>query len=142
MDGIDGHLEEESMSERIRSPRAYLDRAEVWEEEHFRRRCHDVIELFRPEMLDEHKSNPFGYREHHSLELQRVDRLLKTYPSGGLRYMPILGQDSQWRIMAFRRHEPPITLEEPLLGTLDEAVHHIFLLRLQALQAFVEGERL
>jgi hypothetical protein len=129
------------MSERIRSPRAYHDRGEVWEAEHYRRRCLDVEPLVRPEMVEEHRTNPFGYRTHHTLELQRVDRLLKTYPADGTRHMPILGGDGRWRIMAFRRHAQAVTLDEPVLGTLDDAVHQIFLIRLEALQTFVRGQR-
>jgi hypothetical protein len=128
------------MSDRVRSPRAYHDREEVWQAEHFRRRCLDVVELVRPEMVEEHRGNPFGYRTHHSLGLQRVDRLLKTYPADGTRHMPILGADGRWRIMAFRRYDPPTTLDEPVLDTLDDAVHQIFLIRLAALRAFARGE--
>jgi hypothetical protein len=127
------------VSERIRSPRAYHDRAEVWEAEHYRRRCLDVIELVRPEMIEEHQRNPFGYRKHHSLELQRVDRFLKTYPADGVRFSPVLGEDGQWRILAFRRYDPPVTLDKPVLPSLDDAVHHVFLMRLDALKSLTRG---
>jgi hypothetical protein len=128
------------MSGQIRSPRLYHDRGEVWEAEHYRRRCLDVSKLVRPEMVEEHRLNPFGYRTHHSLDLQRVDRLLKTYPANGTRHLPVLGDDGRWRIMAFRRHDSPTTLNEPVLETLDDAVHQIFLIRLAALSAFVQGQ--
>jgi hypothetical protein len=117
----------------------YADRAEVWEAEHFRRRCLAVAPLVTPEMVEEHRRNPFGYRNHHSLALQRVDRLLKTYPASGARLSPVLGRDGKWKVMSFSREKEP-KLTEEVFSTLDDAVHAIFVMRLEALELTVERE--
>lgn len=122
------------MSERLRDPAAYPDRAEAWEAEHHRRRCASVAPLVTDELIAEHARDPWGYRAHHSLALQRVNRLLKTYPWGGERHMPVHGEDGRWRIMVLRRDAEPALLDGFAAGTLDEAVHEIFLRRVERLR--------
>jgi hypothetical protein len=129
------------MSERVRTPGSYPDRGEAWEQVHFRRRCRSVADLVTQERIDEHRGNPFGYREHHSLDLQRLDRMLKTYPARDTRHMPVLAADGRWRILTFRRHQEPALLDTPVCDTLDDAVHQIFLIRVEALQRFVQEEQ-
>jgi hypothetical protein len=118
--------------ESIRTPAAYPDRGEVWEAEHYRRRCASVRHLMTEELLEEHRRNPFGYRDHHSLGLQRLQRMLKTYPANGVRYAPCLADGVHWRLMAFRRGRDPVLLDEPVLDTLEEAAHEMLLLRIGA----------
>jgi hypothetical protein len=123
----------------LRTPGAYPDRAETWEQVHYHRRCMDVVGLVTPDIIEEHRGNPFGYRVHHSLALQRLDRALKTYPAAGRRLVPLLGDDGRWRIAQIRRDGDPIALEEPVCAALEDAVHQVFLMRVKALSEYVEG---
>jgi len=124
---------------KLRSPAKYHDKSELWEAEHFRRRCVDLAQHVNAELVKEHQANPFAFRKHHSLVLQRVDRLLKTYPAAGRRLLPVLGADDIWRVMVLRREEPAQLLDEPKFKTLEEIVHHIFKLRLESLKTFAAG---
>jgi len=124
---------------KLRSPARYHDKSEVWEAEHFRRRCVDIAQCVVPEIILEHQANPLAFGQHHSLLLQRIDRLLKTYPAAGRRLLPLLGADNRWRVMVLRREQPAQLLHEPTFITLEAIVHHIFKLRLECLNTFAEA---
>jgi len=124
---------------KLRSPGKYHDKSELWEAEHFRRRCIDLAQYATPGLIEEHRVNPFAFRKHHSLVLQRIDRLLKTYPSQGRRLLPVLGVDEIWRVMVLHRDKPAQLLGEPRFKTLEEIVHHIFKVRLESLKTFAAG---
>jgi len=121
---------------KLRSPARYHDKSEVWEAEHFRRRCVDLAPYVVPEIIQEHQANPLAFGQHHSLLLQRIDRLLKTYPAAGRRLLPLLGADNRWRVMVLRRKQPAQLLHEPTFTRLEAIVHHIFKLRLECLNTF------
>lgn len=124
-------------AEGLSEPAAHPDRAEVWEAEHYRRRCHDVAPLLKDELIEEHHQNPWGYRRAHSLELQRLERLFKTYPANGVRYLPCTLNRGEWRVGAVTRDHPLVILEQPRANSLEEIVHEIFLLRVAALRDVV-----
>jgi len=124
---------------KLRSSANYHDKSEVWEAEHFRRRCVDLARQVVPEIIAEHQSNPLAFRKHHSLLLQRIDRLLKTYPADGRRLLPVLGPDERWRVMELRKETPARLLKTPVFATLDAIIHHIFMIRIESLKAFAGG---
>jgi len=124
---------------KLRLPGKYRDKSELWEAEHFRRRCIDLAQYATQDLIEEHRASPFAFRKHHSLVLQRVDRLLKTYPRAGRRLLPVLGADELWRMMELRRDTPAQLLGEPTFKTLEEIVHHIFKVRLESLKTFAAG---
>jgi len=126
-------------SMKLRSAKQYHDKAEQWEAEHYRRRCIDLAKQIIPELVEEHQANPLAIGKQHSLLLQRIDRLLKTYPANGRRLLPMLGHDGLWRIMELRRYEQAQLLNEPIFKTLEDLVHYLFKVRLDALKA-VAGE--
>jgi len=124
---------------KLRTPAKYHDKAELWEAEHFRRRCVDLAPQVVPAIIEEHQANPLAFGKHHSFLLQRIDRLLKTCPADGQRLLPLLGADNLWRVMVLRREQPAQLLHEPTFMSLDTIVHHIFRLRLGCLQSFSGG---
>lgn len=128
------------MSACITTPSSYPDRSEQWEAEHHRRRCAAVAPLITDKVIEEHRCNPFGYRDHHSLALQRLDRLLKTYPSGGSRLVPILEASGDWRILERRRFSDDRIVDKVEAGSLEEIVHDIFLRRIAALRTMLEAQ--
>jgi hypothetical protein len=122
------------MNTELCNPFAYSDRAETAEFYHHARRLQFIKSTISDDYISEHLNNPFAYRVHHSLTLQRIDRFLKTYPIGGKRLAVLLDTDNYWKISVLQRDAPSYILSGEQFETLSEAVHRVFVIRFNSLK--------
>ncbi|WP_018099321.1 hypothetical protein [Sinorhizobium meliloti] len=126
----------------ISDPTRYVNK----EVEHFHpvhhalRRKH-MRKLVTPEIIEEHRRNPLGYRPHfHSWPLHHLLGYFRTQPDSAY-LMPYQYPDkATFGIAVSRRGEQPVVMRGKVFETLDEARHAIFEIRVAELVNGREGD--
>jgi branched-chain amino acid transport system permease protein len=122
----------------LTDPAEYRDRALDWYEFYDRERRHEIRAILReqPEIIEEHRANPVGYREFHSPPLQRVLNYLRAQPVLGKYYIYSSDPWEEYRIAVIvGRGAAPEILPEPVFATEEEAMHGVFMKRVEALMS-------
>lgn len=128
----------------LSDPAAYRDRAQDWYEYYDRERRKEIQQILRdhPEVIEEHAANPVGYRQFHSPELQRVLNYFRAQPVLGKYYIYSSDPWREYRIAVIvGRGEAPEVLPEPVFATEEEAMHGVFMKRVEALMSSDNRER-
>ena len=120
----------------VRTPSEHPDKAPDWYEEYDRRRRLEIRSLLTAEVISEHEANPLGYRHFHSPALQRVLNYLRSQPILGKYFVYASKPWQEYRIAAVvERGQPPHVFDEPVFATEEEAMHGVFLRRVEDLHA-------
>jgi hypothetical protein len=120
----------------VRTPSDYPDKELDWYGEYDRRRRAEIRSLVTDEVVAEHEANPLGYRSFHSPTLQRVLNYLRSQPILGKYVVYASAPWREYRIAAIvERGQPPQVFDEPVFRTEEEAMHGVFLRRVDDLRA-------
>lgn len=123
----------------LSNPSDYPDKGLAWYEAYDRRRRAEIRSLLTEEVIAEHQANPLGYRKFHSPTLQRVLNYLRGQPVLGKYFVYASEPWKEYRIAAVvDRAEPAKIFDEPVFATEDEAMHGVFLRRVEELRASAE----
>ena len=117
------------------SPDGFRDRQDDWLAYYDSTRRPEVLELITPELISEHERNPVGYRGFHSPDLQRVLNYLRTEPVPGKYFVYTEETWEVYRVASIgARGEGLQVLEGRRYSTEEEAMHAVFLLRVEGLE--------
>lgn len=120
----------------LANPSEFPDKASSWNEEFDRRRRADILRLLTDDVIAEHEANPLGYRRFHSWPLQRVLNYFRAQPVLGKYFVYASNPWHEYRIaVVVGRGEPAEILEEPVFATEEEAMHGVFMRRVEELRA-------
>jgi hypothetical protein len=122
----------------VSRPDQYRDRSADWYAYYDGERRKEVRALLgeHPEIVEEHASKPNGYRNHHGASLQRVLNYFRQQPILGKYYVYASVPWKEYRIaIVTERGRPPEVLETPVFASEEEAMHGVFLRRIDDLRA-------
>ncbi|MFD1705971.1 hypothetical protein ACFSCZ_04285 [Siminovitchia sediminis] len=122
---------------RLSNPNDYQDKGNDWYEYYDNKRRHEILSILRkhPEIIKEHEENPLGYRKHHSLLLQRVLNYFRMQPVLGKYFIYSDDYWKEYRIAVnVELGQRPKILEEPVFDSEEEAMHAVFLKRIEDLE--------
>lgn len=125
-------------SARISDPALFRDRAEDWYNYYDSRRRLEILDILEkhPEIVEEHAANPTGYRRHHSPMLQRVLNYFRAQPALGKYFIYLNERWGDYRIAVnVELGKRPVILDEPAFTSEEEAMHAVFLKRIEDLRA-------
>jgi branched-chain amino acid transport system permease protein len=119
----------------VSQPSDYPDRSEAWLAEFARRRREEIRHLLTDEVVAEHAANPLGYRRFHTAGLQHVLNYFRSQPVLGKYFVYASVPWREYRIAAVsERGERALILDEPVFATEEEAMHGVFLRRVDELR--------
>jgi hypothetical protein len=119
--------------DRVSNPSIYRDKSSDWYEYFDQKRRAEILDIIsaHQNIIEEHRKNPFGYRNHPSPYLQRVHNYFRMQPTFGKYYIYAEKDWDTYRIAEIRAFgELPILLDRSY-GTEEEAMHAVFLQRIQ-----------
>jgi branched-chain amino acid transport system permease protein len=120
----------------LSKPSDYPDKGLVWYEYYDRRRRAEIKRLLTEEVIAEHEANPLGYRNFHSPALQRVLNYFRAQPILGKYFVYASEPWKEYRIAAVvERGRPARVFDEPVFATEEEAMHGVFMRRVEELRA-------
>ena len=123
----------------LSSPSDYPDKSLLWYEAYDRRRRAEIRSLLTAEVIAEHEANPLGYRKFHSPTLQRVLNYFRAQPIPGKYFVYASEPWKQYRIAAVvDRAQPAKIFDKPVFATEEQAMHGVFLRRVEDLRASAE----
>ncbi len=101
-----------------------------------RRREIRALVAEHPEIVEEHRANPLGAQGPHSAALQRVQNYLRMRPVLGKYCICASEPWLEYRIgVVVEGGAPPVVLDQPVFASDEEAMHGVFLKRLDELSA-------
>jgi hypothetical protein len=120
----------------LTKPSDHPDKGLVWYEVFDRMRRAEILNLLTDEVIAEHEANPVGYRNFHSANLQRVLNYFRGAPILGKYFIYTTEPWKEYRIAIIEeRGKPPIIFDKPLFTSEEEAMHGVFLRRIEDLRA-------
>jgi branched-chain amino acid transport system permease protein len=126
----------------VSDPDRYFDKEVVhWHPVYDRLRQEQIFRLVTPERVAEHEANPLGIRPHfHSDGLQSILRYFRTQAIRARYLVYAPDGETAYRIVSVEREQPPM-ISSQRYATFEEALHAIFLHRVEDLRAAVaEGK--
>lgn len=114
-------------------PSNYRDKSSDWYDYFDKKRRKEIFDIINthPDIIEEHKKNPVGYRDHPSPQLQRVHNYFRMQPTFGKYYIYAEKEWNTYRIAEVREFgELPVLLDGEF-DTEEEAMHAVFLQRIQ-----------
>jgi hypothetical protein len=118
----------------IRDPGKYRDKTADWSEFFYRVRQQELTPLVTDALIAEHRDDPRGISKRHSYALQDVLNHMHGVPIDGKTFVFAVVPYQEYRIgILHSRGVEPTILQERAFSTEDEAVHAVFLQRLESL---------
>ncbi|MEQ8233610.1 MAG: hypothetical protein RLW61_20370 [Gammaproteobacteria bacterium] len=115
-------------------PLCYRDKTVAWWEDFLRRRAAELAPLVTPAVLAEHLADPRGARQPHSQALRELLDFIHNQPTDGKSFAYAARPYAEYRLSVMHgRGSPPTIVAEAAYATEREAVHAVFLERLQRL---------
>ena len=120
----------------LSSPSQCRDKALDWYAFWSSIRREEILGLITEELIAEHQANPVGYRDFHSPDLQRVLNYFRQAPTLGKYFVYAIEPWAEYRIAVIEeRGKPPTILDSPVFASEAEAMHGVFMRRIDDLRA-------
>ncbi|MCX6433982.1 MAG: hypothetical protein NTX29_14820 [Actinobacteria bacterium] len=120
----------------VTSPDQCRDHSADWIEYFYGRRGGEILALIDEDLINEHRSNPMQLKAHHSANLHLVLNFFRN--------APIIGKEFVYAVRPYEAYQVGVVTSRGTAGALlddttytteDEAVHAVFMARVNKLRA-------
>ncbi len=124
----------------VADPATCRDHSLDWTDYFYRRRGKEILELVTEEIITEHKENADEHLGRHSASLHVVLNYLRTKPILGKEFVYVEEPYRRYRLgLITARGTPADIALEPVFSSEIDAMHALFLMRLEKLRLLVAG---
>lgn len=124
----------------IATPAECRDHAADWIDYFYRRRGAEIAAMIDDDLVAEHERNPLQARGHHSTTLHLVLNYFRNAPIIGKEFVYAVRPYEEYKVgVVTGRGEPAAMLDDRTFATEEEAVHAVFLRRVEELRGSVEA---
>lgn len=116
----------------IENPANYIDKTGDWMSFFQNVRRRELSAIVTPEIINEHRDDPRGQETRHSEELQQILNHIHNMPIDGKSFVYVESPNEVYKIgLMHARGVPPTIFQEQSYCTEREAVHAVFLQRIE-----------
>lgn len=126
----------------VTAPAECRDHATDWVEYFYRRRGAEIAAMIDDDLIAEHERNPMQAQGHHSATLHLVLNYFRNAPIIGKEFVYAVEPYEQYKVgIVTGRGQPAAMLDQTTYASEDEAVHAVFLARVDKLRAALQANR-
>jgi hypothetical protein len=124
----------------IATPAECRDHAADWIDYFYRRRGAEIAAMIDDDLVAEHERNPLQAEGHHSTTLHLVLNYFRNAPIIGKEFVYAVRPYEEYKVgVVTGRGEPAAMLDDRTFATEEEAVHAVFLRRVEKLRGSLEA---
>lgn len=124
----------------VTSPDQCRDHSADWIEYFYRRRGAEILSMIDDALIEEHRTNPMQLHGHHSPDLHIVLNYFRNAPIIGKEFVYAVKPYEEYQVgIVTARGTAAALLNDTTYASEDEAVHAVFMARVNKLRASLEA---
>jgi hypothetical protein len=124
----------------VTSPDQCRDHSADWIEYFYRRRGAEILSMIDDDLIEEHRTNPMQLQGHHSPDLHIVLNYFRNAPIIGKEFVYAVKPYEEYQVgIVTARGTAAALLNDTTYSSEDEAVHAVFMARVNKLRASLEA---